>query len=639
MRASRAERGDRAPVRAVDHGEPPLVDPGAPTGRPGVPPANHSALLEHLPVVAYVAGFGDTAAWSYVSPRIQTLLGFTPEEWMADPTLWSRQIHPDDRERVLSEEATSLERTGRLISEYRLMTRYGHPVWVRDEAILVTDDRGLPVHWEGVIVDIGDRKAAEAARRESESRYSSLFQSVPVGLYRTGPDGNLIDVNASLADTLGFASPAVMLSTPAHEFYVDPGDRELWKERIDREGILHNFEMKLRRRDGKEIWVRDSARGVRDADGNVTHYEGALQEITAERRAIDAVRVARERLERTVKELEHRNREMELIGEMADLLQSCPTTDEAYNVIAHFAQDLFAGDAGGLFVIGASRNLLDGVAVWGEPKLGERVFGPDDCWALRRGRIHASLSPDSRVRCSHLTEELPGASLCIPMMAQGESLGIVHIQERPGRSWAVLGDGSLEPKHQLATAVAEHVGLALANLKLRDTLRTQSIRDPLTGLFNRRYMEESLERELRRAIRQERPLTVMMVDLDHFTQFNNSFGHHAGDALLRALGEALNAEIRGGDFACRYGGEEFVVVMPEAPLEPATRRANDIRERIAGLTVRVDGQSLGRITASIGVAAYPQHGATADSLVKQADRALYVAKGSGRDGVATPPER
>jgi diguanylate cyclase (GGDEF)-like protein len=191
----------------------------------------------------------------------------------------------------------------------------------------------------------------------------------------------------------------------------------------------------------------------------------------------------------------------------------------------------------------------------------------------------------------------------------------------------------LDSKERLAHTVAEHIALAFANLRLRETLRVQSVRDPLTGLFNRRYMEESLERELRRSARHRRSLGVLLLDLDHFKTFNDTFGHGAGDILLRELGHFLQGNVRGEDISCRYGGEEFALILPDAPLDSTLQRAEQLREQVRQLQVTHHGRALGAVSVSIGVAVYPQHGASAEELLAAADRALYQAKAGGRNRV------
>jgi len=268
------------------------------------------------------------------------------------------------------------------------------------------------------------------------------------------------------------------------------------------------------------------------------------------------------------------------------------------------------------------------VAVWGDTSLGERVFAPDDCWALRRGRIHWVEDTRTGLLCKHLHRPSPPGYLCVPMMAQSEALGVLHLSQAEDSCMT-------ESKQRLAVTMAEHIAMALSNLKLHETLRSQSIRDPLTGLFNRRFMEESLELELRRASRNQRPLGVIMTDLDHFKHFNDTFGHEAGDTLLRELGALMQTNIRGEDIACRYGGEEFTLIMPEGSLEVTRQRADFLREAIKHLDIQHRGQPLGRITASMGVAVFPEHGRTGKGLLEAADSALYWSKNEGRDRVTT----
>jgi diguanylate cyclase (GGDEF)-like protein len=336
------------------------------------------------------------------------------------------------------------------------------------------------------------------------------------------------------------------------------------------------------------------------------------------------LRSAHERLQR-------RTHELDILTHMAEVLQACITEDEAYVVVARFAEQLFTEASGAIFVAGVSRNLVEARATWGQfpaPEWG--IFKPEDCWALRRGRPHAVDDTSTGVLCDHLPRPLPAASLCVPLTAQGESLGILFFSSR-GVTASSLG----EDKQQLAQTVAEQLGLAVANLKLRETLRSQSIRDPLTGLFNRRYMEETLDRELRRAERNERPLCLAMLDLDRFKEVNDSFGHEAGDLLLAELGRLLRTNVRRGDVACRYGGEEFVLILPEANPEDGFRRIEEIREAAKQIRVTHRGRSVGAPSFSGGLAVFPKNGNTAQDLLRAADAALYLAKHEGRDRIAT----
>jgi diguanylate cyclase (GGDEF)-like protein len=336
--------------------------------------------------------------------------------------------------------------------------------------------------------------------------------------------------------------------------------------------------------------------------------------------------------------LERRGREQALLREMGDLLHSCRTLQEAFDVAPRLLEGLFPGSRGAILVMNAERKLLDAAAVWGSPAPdagAERLVDAQDCWALRRGRSHVSRSDGSTPVCSHLYPGAWDASFCIPLTAQVETLGVLTMVG--GETGADFGrETGPESPHGLAEIVAERLALAVANLRLQDTLREQSVRDPLTGLFNRRYMEETLAREIHGASRQGGSLSLVMLDVDHFKPYNDRYGHEAGDALLRELGVWLASQLRQGDVPCRYGGEEFVLILPGASLDGTLARAERLREAVRLLRVQRRDQVLDPITVSLGVATYPLHGATADDLLRAADVALYRAKADGRNRVGVP---
>jgi len=341
-------------------------------------------------------------------------------------------------------------------------------------------------------------------------------------------------------------------------------------------------------------------------------------------------------------EREQRNREIVLLSELGGLLQTCDSTGEAYEVISRQGRKLFPDLAGAVYRIGGSRTELELVSSWGEsgPIADIDLFRSDDCWGLRLGRDHFVEDPEVDLICRHVGNRVPLRYLCLPMMALGEALGVLHLRAETAADTGNLGEtaqavaASLnEARRRLAAAVAEHTAMALANLSLRETLRHQSIRDPLTSLFNRRYFEESLEREIRRAQRRGTPLGVVMLDLDRFKGFNDSFGHEAGDVLLRSFGELLRCKLRGEDVPCRYGGEEFALLLPEATLEATRARAEELRVAAKGLQVAYQGTLLGPITLSLGVAVYPDQGLSGHAVLRAADAALYQSKANGRDCV------
>jgi diguanylate cyclase (GGDEF)-like protein len=394
------------------------------------------------------------------------------------------------------------------------------------------------------------------------------------------------------------------------------------------------YELEIVAKGGRRVPLEVSTR-LMSHEGKPIEVQGIARDITERKQAEAALEQANMKLARWVVELEQRTLHITLLSEMGDLLQSCITAGEAYAVITQFAQKLFPAGSGVLGVLNVPKNLVEVVAAWGESPSGQRTFEPENCWALRRGRVYLMEAPGSGLLCGHVDPSLSTGYLCVPMMAQGEPLGVLHLQG--GLSGPSQPDGSpgrvRESQHRLAVSVAEHIALALANLKLQETLRSQAIRDPLTGLFNRRYMEESLEREVRRAARSGTPLGIIMLDIDRFKRFNDAFGHEAGDALLGALGNFLRAHIRAEDIACRYGGEEFTLILPDASLDATRERAEQLREAVKELNVLHRGGSLGPVTLSLGVAVFPDHGSTGEAVLLAADGALYRAKHAGRDRV------
>jgi diguanylate cyclase (GGDEF)-like protein/PAS domain S-box-containing protein len=393
-------------------------------------------------------------------------------------------------------------------------------------------------------------------------------------------------------------------------------------------------------REGAPIWLGQNVQLVLDG-GEVVGSQVVARDVTRRRQAEQALTETNQKLTIWVSELEQRNREISMLSHMGELLQACQTVGEAYDVFSQTLMHLFPADAGAMYLLNASRDRLEAAMMWGEQAAFAPAFAPDDCWALRRGQTHTVDGASAALRCRHLGDGPGGPAMCVPMTAQAEALGLLHL--RP----ALAANGTtreaqarqMEATQRLATTVVDQMALALSNLRLRETLRGQAIRDPLTGLFNRRYLEETLERELNRAERSQRPFGVIMLDLDHFKRFNDTFGHAAGDAVLRELGRFLEDQTRGGDIACRYGGEEFTLILPECPLDSTLRRAEQFREGVKRLEVQHRGQLLGAITISLGVANYPDHGRTGDVLLQRADAALYRAKREGRDRVIAATAR
>ena len=386
---------------------------------------------------------------------------------------------------------------------------------------------------------------------------------------------------------------------------------------------------------GLEMYVRPPNGGephwMLAAGGPLLNNRGEKRGGVVFLRDITNRKKADEQLTAALLESETLAKESRELSELGDLLQSCQTVEEAYKMSGTALSSIFGLRPGSLCIINSSRALVESAATWNNCSTTEPLFHPDDCWGLRRGKPYGG--PGSPLPCSHVYASSATNYLCVPLVAQGETLGVLYVEDKA----SLLAPSPQAVQFEQATlkrrsiAVAERVSLALANLKLREILRDQSIRDPLTGLYNRRYLEESLDRELHRASRKGRNVSLVMLDLDHFKHFNDTFGHQVGDILLKEVAGVIKSRVRAGDLACRYGGEEFCLIIAEADIEGTHKCVESIREAIKHLALHNRGQTLGTITVSAGIASYPTHGDNSEDLIRAADEALYRAKKAGRD--------
>lgn len=335
-------------------------------------------------------------------------------------------------------------------------------------------------------------------------------------------------------------------------------------------------------------------------------------------------------LSRSITALKRSNHELGLLNTLSSHLAACQSKDEIYSVVSRIANRLFSMGSGALYMIEGSQNQAIAACTWGDLIPGVKSFSLDECWALRSGRTFVAGSEEICLRCDHVQEDDGAKSshftyLCVPIFIEGELEGVFH---------QLMMTSRFDPRLEfLATAITDHVMNAFSNLLQREKLHALSIRDSLTGLFNRRYMQDALERELSRCARYNQPVSLLMMDIDHFKDFNDMYGHAAGDNLLKALGEFMCNNLRAEDIACRYGGEEFLIILPNTDLPAGTSVAHKIWQGIRHIWVEHKGQPAGPVTLSIGVSSCPRHGRSAQALIHIADRAMYRAKHLGRDRV------
>lgn len=355
---------------------------------------------------------------------------------------------------------------------------------------------------------------------------------------------------------------------------------------------------------------------------------GALESTRQRVAAEEALREANDRLGETVEQMTKRNEEVMLLSKLEELMQACDTHEEAYQVVAYISRQLFPGLSGALYGIDESSRRLQLIQNWGGLHLAS-VFSTAQCIAIRRGRPHMSAGLGSPLNCAHIDTN-SYVSLCVPLIGKSESFGVLELIAESTDE----GRQSLEDVHELVVTVAQRIAVTFANLKLSQYFREQSVRDPLTNLYNRRYMNETLDRELHRAGRTDGGVvSVVQFDLDYFKQVNDRFGHGAGDAVLVEFAVILQDVSRASDVACRLGGEEFLLILPDCPIETAVVRAEKIRTDFEALVCATAGVALEGMTVSGGVSACPDCATSSSSLLRAADAALYEAKSAGRNRI------
>ncbi len=505
------------------------------------------------------------------------------------------------------------------------------------------------------------RIASTNAARDGEARFRLLASAIPQTLWTASPDGAIDYCNQRWFELTGLTEDQAYGWGWKQTVHPDdlPLYAQLWEKSL-RDGSTFEMEYRIRNAAGGFVWHLVRSIAVRDPGGKIVKWFGASTDIEEQKQNLQVLEeqikdrtaeladantrlqeemwerdAARRQLDdqnaKMVRDLTERSQRATMLAKMGELLQSCLTRDEVFAAALGFGPKIFPSSRGAVALLNPERSLAEITGTWLDCILPTQVFETSSCWALRTGHPHLVVPGDNTARCAHAAG-VKNTYLCIPILAQGEALGILHFQSTDESP--VLDDAELS----LKTTFAAQVGLSVANIRLREALRSQSIKDPLTGLYNRRYLTEMLEREIRRAVRAEQPLGILMLDLDHFKKFNDTYGHDAGDTVLREAASFLSKSIRVEDVVCRYGGEEFVVVLPTADLSAAHTRAERIRSRLREVAVLHQGQPLGMITVSIGVAALPLNGIKPKDLLEAADAALYRAKREGRDRVvdATP---
>ena len=545
---------------------------------------------------------------------------------------WKGHIHPDDvqlAQRSMDEHIAGM--TASYEAHYRIAVGLDEWRWVMARARIVEwSTARRPLRLYGTLIDVHQERINQIALDEERQ----MLTTGPVVMVRARwvkGVSRFVYVSANVSKLWGY-EPSTLINMPSSMSLVHPDDIARLQDDFTNamqeqtEGSLE-VEVRLRMADGAYRWFRYSTM----IDRQLSERKGYFIDIDARKQAELEAATQRQRLQETVLQLEAAHGEGGVLQDTGDMLHATEDIQEAFNIIKLAALRLFPGWSGWIAASRDGSNELTVGAEWGLiSKHLEHHFNGRDCWGMRRGKPHAFFNLDHSVCCPHM-RSIPPAELkpyiCVPMAAHGETVGALHLF----CEHYIPTEAQMNDVQSRASRFAETLKLALSNLKLRTSLQDQAMSDGLTGLYNRRYMDETLAHELQRARRDQRPVSLAMIDVDHFKRFNDQYGHDAGDAVLKAIASVLQESVRGYDIACRYGGEELTLILPGCEVRDAEARVEQVRRAVERMQIRHGMVDLPHVTISAGVS--HANGGGAAALIRRADDALYEAKRGGRNRV------
>jgi len=481
--------------------------------------------------------------------------------------------------------------------------------------------------------------------KKTAEKYRSIIEGAVEGIFQSTPDGKFLEASPSMAKMLGYETSEELIAKVDNierDLYVNPAERPEIINIVAETPTVLGYEVQFYKKDRSIIWALVNARAVYDENGVMKYLEGFATDITEQKKAREEILESKAELElrvhertealtKTIQILETTNREIKILREASEVLQACNSLSEAYSVIPRFTESLFPGSSGMIYIADNNSDRLESIVKWGNDLVTENEIAHEECWALRMGKTYCKNKDDINPFCWHINSEKFSVT-CVPIIASGGFSGLFSMSHGPAKS---ADDGNPPVAHhsyqRLVRMFIEHFSLVISNLRLKDDLIRQSNHDPLTGLFNRRYMNACLSRELARLKRKNQPMAIMMIDIDHFKSINDSLGHAKGDEVLRDLAMYFSKNLRVEDTPCRYGGEEFVIIMPETGMGNAYIMAERIRTEVSSKIFVHSESSRINITVSVGLAVYPDNGQCVEKLLLEADKALYVAKQNGRN--------
>ena len=539
--------------------------------------------------------------------------------------------HPDDREALAAAMRRAAVETRPADLRVRIVRPDGAVRLIHLRAVAICAPDGKPTSSVGTAHDITDETEMERLK-QTKAELTVLFEHTDRMIWLIDTESHLVVGNPVFHQMMERAvGHPVHAGDPLPDPTLPPERAARWRELYRRALAGEQFTDELEFDADAEgpRWMSVSFFPILDElTGRVSGVNVSGRDCTDRRRLEEAQHQTMARMEQVVSQLEAHHQRSLRVQQLNDLLQSCRAEAEAYEVVQLLAPDILGGGAGSLALAAPGERDLQTVARWGHaPSRSTPLFGVDDCWALRRGEFHIARRLGD-LQCRHFEGAPEHGYFCLALVVRGETLGLLTVEYASDLSPTAMAD-----LHDAAKTVAGTVKLGLSNLRLRLALEEQAVHDALTGLFNRRYLDMTLPRELHRAERAGGRVTLAMLDIDHFKRFNDTLGHEAGDLVLRSLGALLQRRLRRSDTGCRYGGEEILLILPDVDAASACERLRGVCDEIRQMNLAYRGAALPPVTVSIGIASTDTHGYDAHNLARSADEALYAAKQAGRDRI------
>ncbi len=565
------------------------------------------------------------------SDETYAILELDPRNFRVTPESVTAIVHPDDRALRETLFAKAIAEHRDFDMTLRVLVGEGRTKLLQLHGVTQYAPDGKPQTTVGTAQDISEKQEVEILRR-SEANLSALFEHTDRQIWSVDTERHLVIGNSLfLADMEAMVGRPVATGETMPPAGLEGAEAEEWLGYYRRGLEGESFTVETQRTaHGITRWIEYAFYPI-DDNGRVLGVTVFGRDLTERRRMEETQVQTLTQMSQVMRKLEAHHRKTLQINRLNDLLQSSRSEHEALDVIRLSLAEVFGGESGCLALVLEGARELDRVAAWGDVMRVPAAFEVDDCWALRRGEAHEARHLGD-LACAHFSAVPENGYLCLPLVVRGDTLGLLHLAFPPGATNDTLVD-----LRDLAHSVGETIKLSLSNLRLRVALQEQATHDVLTGLFNRRYLDETLPRELHRVQRGGGELTVAMIDIDHFKRFNDDMGHEAGDLVLRGIGRILRDNLRKSDIGCRYGGEELLLIMPDSNVEDAHARLVEICELIRSMKIRYREDVLPSVTVSAGIAGTAEQTAHEAVLLRAADDALYAAKAAGRDRIVIAP--